>query len=123
MQIAVQLYNYTTDKIAHQLKFVESLVIVYVVKRSVCPHTHLCGDIGLGHVGLQNVAKLTVDVYANLPNPEDSDSSEHQTEVQQTINFLTKGCTCKKCCKNKQCSRTKVGRDVAKDANVKAVPT
>ena len=40
------------------MKLVESLVIVYVVKKIVYPHTHLCGNIGLGHAGSQNVAKF-----------------------------------------------------------------
>lgn len=59
------------------------------------------------------------DVYISLPPPEKSgwlknntagsfeidwDCSEFQSEVQDTINFLTKGCSCKKGCKTKQCS-------------------
>ena len=58
------------------------------------------------------------DVYGALPPPEecgwkkdstghyefDWDSPDLQTTVQETINFLMKGCSCKKGCKTKQCS-------------------
>ena len=64
------------------------------------------------------------DVYGALPPPEeywwkkdstgqykvDWESSEIQLTVEQTINFLTKGCSCKKGCKTKQCSCRKNGR-------------
>lgn len=55
--------------------------------------------------------------FSQLHNPEhcgwkleddgnyvfDWDSPELQKEVQDTIGFLTKGCSCKKVCKTKQC--------------------
>ena len=64
------------------------------------------------------------DVYGALPPPDecgwkkdstghygfDWDSPNFQTTVQDTINFLTKGCSCKKDCKTKQCSCRKNGR-------------
>ena len=59
-----------------------------------------------------------VDVYNALPSPEQSgwirsstgsyevdwNSSNFQSTVQETIDFLIKGCSCKKGCKTKQCS-------------------
>ena len=66
-----------------------------------------------------------IDIYSALPPPEasgwkkgstgsyeiDWDCSDFQTNVQETINYLTKGCTCKKGCKTKQCSCKKNGRN------------
>ncbi len=40
----------------------------------------------------------------------DWDSQEIQEQVQDTIGFLTKGCSCKKGCKTKQCRCRKKGR-------------
>ena len=64
------------------------------------------------------------DVYGALPPPDewgwkkgstgnyefDWDSSNFQTTVQETIDFLMKGCSCKKGCKIKHCSCRKNGR-------------
>ena len=66
-----------------------------------------------------------IDIYSALPPPEvfgwkrgstgnykiDWDCSDFQINVQETINFLTKGCTCKKGCKTKQCLCKKNGRN------------
>ena len=61
-------------------------------------------------------------MYAQLPFPEDNgwkrddsgysmdwDCPDLQKEVQETINFLVKGCSCKKGCKTKQCGCHKKG--------------
>ena len=64
------------------------------------------------------------DVYGALPPPPDEygwkkdstrqykvdwESPEIQLTVEQMINFLMKGCSCKECCKTKQCSCRKNG--------------
>ena len=61
-------------------------------------------------------------MYLQLPSPEDNgwkqdnggycmdwDCPNLQKEVQETINFLVKGCSCKKGCKTKQCGCRKKG--------------
>ncbi len=64
------------------------------------------------------------DMYCELNEPDQSgwkqdedgsyifdwDSQELQQKVQETICFLTKGCSCKKGCKTKQCGCRKKGR-------------
>ena len=63
------------------------------------------------------------DVYSDLPPTEENgwlkspdgayafdwDCPEHQSQVQETIDFLIKGCACKKGCTNKQCGCKKRG--------------
>ena len=65
------------------------------------------------------------NVYHQLPPPEeygwtrstdgsyavDWDCATIQAEIQDTINFLIKGCSCKKGCKTKQCSCRKNNRE------------
>ena len=106
------------------MKFIRLLVIVYVLKTSVCPHIRLCGDIGLGHwIAKMWRNSLKVDVCTNLPSPKDSgwtkgnggsysvdwDSSEHQTEVQRALIFSLRAAPVKKSCKIKLCSCRKNG--------------
>ena len=49
----------------------------------------------------------------------DWDSSKIQTTVQETINFLIKGCSCKKDCKINSAAAERTGANVALRANVK----
>ena len=93
---------------------------------SICLLSQQCGDTGYAHVGLFKCGethKDQISTMACLP-PErllleesgttlwiiDWDCPQLQTQVQWTINFLMKGCSCKKgWCEGKRCGCWKKG--------------
>ena len=82
-----------------------------------CHLTHRYGDTGYVHVVVEMWRNSSLsDIYSSLPPPEQSswrfsdgtytidwESSEVQQKIQRSIDFLLKGCSCKKGCKTHIC--------------------
>ena len=107
----------------------------YRMKRSICPLQLPCEDIGCVIDGSLKCGRVLLK-KTQLPPPEtcgrwlkdetgmytyDWECSEVQSRVTDTINFLTKGCSCKKGCHNNLAISVNVETAVDQDVIVKGV--